>query len=70
MYYSRPGRHPLGGAVGDEPTAAVGIAVFEHPVHHVGDRLKSSMGMVRRSLCLAGCVLNRTHVVQEDERIG
>ncbi len=64
------GRHPLRGAVGDHAAPAVRIAMTDLAVHHVRHRLEPAMRVVRGALRLARGVLDRTHVVQQQERIG
>ena len=39
-------------------------------VHHVGHGFEASVGMVGRSLGLAGRVLHRSHVIEHQERVG
>ena len=63
-------RHPLRGPVGDDPAPAVGVTVADLPVHHVGHGFEPAVGMVGRSLGLAGRVFHRSHVVEHQERIG
>ena len=65
----RPGRHPLGVAVGDEAAAADRVLVPEGPVDHVGHRLEAAVGVPRRALGLARGVLHLAHLVHVDERV-
>ena len=39
-------------------------------VHHVGHGFEAAVGMVGRSLGLAGRVLHRPHVIEHQERVG
>src|SRR5262249_8110566 len=57
-------------AVGDQAAAAVGIAVAEGPVHDVGDGLKAAVRVPGRALRLAGCVLDGSEVVEQQEGVG
>ncbi len=63
------GGHPLCVAVGDDSAPAVRIAVLEDTVDHVGDGLEAAMRMPRRSLGLAGGVLDLAHLIEVDERV-
>ena len=63
------GRHPLGVAVADDAAAAVGVLVHHGPVDHVGDGLETAMGVPRRSLRLAGGVVDLAHLIEVDERV-
>ena len=65
----RPGGHPLGGAVGDQSAAAVGVLVGEGPVDHVGDGLEAAVGVPGGSLGLAGRVVDLAHLVHVHERV-
>ena len=65
----RAGRHPLGGAVGDQAAAAVRILVGEAAVDHVGDRLEAAVRMPGGASRLAGLVLDLAHLVHVDERV-
>ena len=67
---ARTGGHPLGVTVGDQPTATVGVGVLEGPVHDVGDGLESAVGMPGRAFRLTGGVLDLTHLIHVDERVG
>jgi hypothetical protein len=46
--------HPLGVAVGDEPSAAVGVLVPEDPVDHVGGGLDPASLILVSPLQIAG----------------
>jgi len=63
------GRHPLGGAVADEPAAAVGVLVLHRTVDHVGDRLEATVRVPARAPGLAGRVVDLTHLVHVDEGV-
>jgi hypothetical protein len=63
------GGHPLGGAVGDDATAAVGILVLERAIQHVGHRLEAPMGMPVGPPGLARAVVDRPHLVEVDEGV-
>ena len=63
----RPGGHPLGVAVGDDPATAVRVLVLEDPVEHVGHRFEPAVRMPRRSLGLPRRVLDLTHLIHVDE---
>ena len=69
MQDAPPGRHPLSGAIGNEPATPVGVLVGEGPVDHVSHGLKASVGMPRCPLRLAGGVVDFTHLVHVDERV-
>ena len=64
-----PGSHPLGVAVGDDAAAAVRVGVLERAVHHVRHGLEPAVRVPRRSLRLAGRVLDLAHLVHVDERV-
>ena len=51
------------------PAAAVGVAVLERAVDHVGDGLEAAMRVPRRALRLAGRVFDLAHLVEMDERV-
>ena len=61
--------HPLGVAVGDEPSSADRILVLEGAVDHVGHRLEAPMRVPRGALGLARRVLHLPHLVHVDERV-
>jgi hypothetical protein len=63
------GGHPLGVAVGDDPSPAVRVLVLEHAIDHVGDGLEPAVGMPWGALRLAGGVLDFAHLVEVDERV-
>ena len=63
------GGHPLGGAVGDQAAAAVGVLVLEGAVDDVGDGLEAAVRVPRGALGLARRVLDLTHLVHVDERV-
>ena len=63
------GRHPLGVAVRDDPTAAVGILVLDDAIDHVRHGFEAAVGMPGRALWFTGGVLDRSHLVQVDERV-
>src|ERR1019366_4830451 len=65
----RASGHPLSITVGDLSAASRRIAVLERPVDHVSHRLKSSVWMPCRSLRLAWCVFDLTHLIHVDKRI-
>ncbi len=64
------GRHPLGGAVGDEAAAAGGVLVLEGAVHDVGDGLEAAVRVPGRAFGLPGRVLDGADVVEEQEGVG
>jgi hypothetical protein len=64
-----PGGHPLGGSVGDDTAAAMGVLVEEGAVDHVGDGLEAAMGVPRGALGFAGGVFDLAHLVHVDERV-
>ena len=66
---ARPGGHPLGGAVGDDPAAADRVLVLEDPVDHVGDGLEAPVGVPGGALGLAGAVVDLAHLVHVHERV-
>ena len=64
-----PGGHPLHVA-GSEPAAmSGGILVLHLAFEHVGDRLEPPMGVIRSADRLAGRVIDRPHLVDEEERV-
>ena len=63
------GGHPLGGAVGDDAAAAVGVLVLERAVDHVGDGLEATVGVPGGALGLARGVVDLAHLVHVDERV-
>ena len=63
------GGHPLGGAVGDEPAATVGVLVLERAVDHVGDGLEAAVRVPVGAARLAGPVVDLAHLVHVDERV-
>ena len=63
------GRHPLGVAVGDQPSTTDRVLMLEGAVDHVGDRLEAPVGVPRSPLGLARRVLDLTHLVHVDERV-
>ncbi len=64
---ARPGRHPLRGAVGDQPAAPVRILMREAAVDHVGDGLEPAVRMPVGAPRFARLVLHLTHLVHVDE---
>ena len=66
---SGTGRHPLGGAVGDQAAATVGILVGEPAVDHVGDGFEPAVRMPVGASRLPGLVLHLTHLVHVYERV-
>src|SRR5438094_375907 len=50
--------HPLRITVGNDPTAAVGIAVLESTIDHVGDGLEAAVRVPRGALWLARSVFD------------
>jgi hypothetical protein len=66
---SRARCHPLGVAVGDHPSAAVGVLVLHEPVDHVRDGLEAAVGMPGRALGFAGRVLDFAHLVHVNDRV-
>jgi hypothetical protein len=64
------GGHPLGRAVGDDTAAAVRVEVSQPAVEHVRDGLEPAVRMVGRPLRFARRVLDRPHVVEQQERVG
>jgi len=66
---ARPGRHPLGVAVGDRAATAVAVVVVEDAVDDVGDGLEAAVRVPRRALGLAGRVLDLAHLVHVNERV-
>ena len=70
MHDAAPGRHPLHIA-GPEPAAvAGGILVLHLAVEHIGHRLEAAVRMVRRAEGLARRVVDRPHLVEQQERVG
>ena len=63
------GGHPLGGAVGDDAAAAVGVLVLEGAVDHVGDGLEAAVGVPVGAPGLDGRVVDLAHLVHVDERV-
>ena len=63
------GGHPLGGAVGDDAAAAVGVLVLEGAVDHVGDGLEAAVGVPVGAPGLARRVVDLAHLVHVDERV-
>ena len=63
------GRHPLGGAVGDDAAAAVGVLVLERAVDDVGDGLEAAVRVPVGAPRLAGRVVDLAHLVHVDERV-
>ena len=63
------GRHPLGGAVGDQTAAAVRILVREAAVDHVGDGFEAAMRMPVGAPGLAGLVLHLPHLIHVHEGV-
>ncbi len=64
-----PGRHPLGVAGHEPPTAAPRVAVVHLAGEEVGHRLEPTVGMVRRALGLARGIVGGPHLVEQDERV-
>ena len=62
--------HPLGRAVGDQAAATGGVLVLERPVDHVRHGLEAPVRVPGGALGLAGGVLDGTHVVEQQERVG
>ncbi|MDQ1304562.1 MAG: hypothetical protein QG671_389 [Actinomycetota bacterium] len=60
-------RHPLGGAVGDQPAAAMRILMCEPAVDHVGDRLESAVRMPVGSAGLTRFIVHLAHLVHVNE---
>ena len=64
-----PGGHPLHVA-GSEPAAmSSGILVLHFAFEHVSNRLEAPMGVIRSADRLAGRVIDRSHLVDEEERV-
>src|SRR5215469_212006 len=63
------GGHPLGVAVGDQPTATVGVLVAEDPVDDVGHGLEAPVWVPRGPLGLTRGVVHLAHLVHVDERV-
>ena len=61
--------HPLGVAVGDQATAAIGVLVAERAVDEVCDGLEATVRVPRGALRLARRVLDLAHLVHVDERV-
>src|SRR4029453_16102181 len=45
------------------------VVLLEGALEHVRDGLEAPVGMVGRADSLAGCVVSRAHVVEEQERV-
>ncbi len=61
--------HPLHVAGADRALVSRGILVLELALQHVGHRLEPAMRMIGRALGLAGAVVCRPHLVEQQERI-
>ena len=63
------GGHPLGVAIVDDATPAVGVVMNERAVHEVRDGLETAVRMPRRALGFVGFIRG-DHVVEQEERVG
>jgi hypothetical protein len=63
------GGHPLHVAGADVSPMARRVLVLPVTLEEVGDRLEAAVRMVRRSDRLARAVLDRTHLVEEEEGV-
>ena len=61
--------HPLGGAVGDETAAAVGVLVLEGALEDVGDGLEAAVGVPVGALGFVGGVVDLAQLVHVDEGV-
>ena len=66
---ARPRGHPLRGAVGDQPAAAVRVLVGEAAVDHVRDGFEAAVRMPVCAPRLTGLVLHLSHLVHVHERV-
>jgi hypothetical protein len=65
----RPCGHPLCGAVGDQPTAAVGVLMGESAVEHVRHGFEPAVRMPVGAPGLPGLVLDLAHLIHVHEGI-
>ncbi len=63
------GGHPLGVAVGDQPSAAVGVLVAEDPIDDVGHGLEAPVRVPGGPLGLTRGIVHLAHLVHVDERV-
>lgn len=69
MHDAASGRHPLHVA-GSEPAAvAGGIRVLHLAVEDIGHGLEAAMWMVGRADCFAWRIVDRSHLVEQHERV-
>src|ERR1700674_3899091 len=66
---ARAGGHPLHVARTESAPVAGGIFVLHLAFEHVGDSLEAAVRMIGSADRLAGAVVDRAHLVDEQERI-
>src|ERR1700687_34868 len=70
MHYSGARRHPLHIARLQHAAVPGGVLVLHLTVEHVGNGLEAAMRMIRRADRLARRVLDRPHLIDQQEGVG